>query len=297
MEPMNVNKGYEISLKRVLDLPSLPDVVNSIIEIVGDDATPASEIAKLISYDPGLTSKCLRMVNSAAYGFQRQISSVQHAIMILGFNTVRGVVLSASIYKMFSDKKGQKGIDPIQFWRHSFGTAIASRVLANKFRIRYAEDAFSAGMLHDIGKMILDYYFAMEYQDVLTTARSNRIPFSGRLFVALEHKILKTDHTHLGYQIAQRWKLPVTFNEVIRWHHHPERATDAPELVYVVALANAFSHILQHNHGVFSDAYLTPALREYFQYDPEDPEPFIALFKEVAAEMESLDDLLISLKH
>src|SRR5437764_442296 len=111
-QPATTNKAkYDIILKRVGDLPALPDVVNKIVELLGKPDSSAAEVAKFISYDPGLTSKVLRMVNSAAYGFQRQISSVQHAIMILGFSTIRGLVLSASIFKLL-ETNPPRGMDP-----------------------------------------------------------------------------------------------------------------------------------------------------------------------------------------
>ncbi len=288
------NKKYESILRRVKDLPSLPDVIYSIVEQLGRPDASASQIAKLISYDPGLTSKFLRMVNSAAYGFPRQISSVQHAIMILGFSTVRGVVLSASIFKLF-EAKNYHGMDPSQYWRHSIGTAIASRVMASKWRVPYGEDAFTAGMLHDIGKMILNYYFAADYNMVIKEARASKIPVFGNQYLALEQKILNINHAELGYQLAARWKLPHTFTEVIRYHHNPAAANDAPELVYVVSLANAFSNLINHNYGVFNADFVAPDLLEYFNYDERNPEPFEALFKQICDEMGGVESLLSSL--
>ncbi len=285
---------YETVLRRARDLPSLPDVVNRIVDLLGAPNTPASKIAQLVSYDPGLTSKFLRMVNSAAYGFQRQISSVQHAVMLLGFNTVRGIVLSASIFKLF-DAKRHHNMDPQAFWRHSIETAIGSRIIANHLNIRYAEDAFSAGMLHDIGKMMLDYYFTAEYGRALEEARLKQVPYHGDAFWALEQDVLDINHAALGYQLALRWKLPATFAEVIKHHHSPQYASDAPELVYAVALANAFSHLIHDNFGVFNSELIPPIVLEYYQFDPENPAMLEALFHKVCSEMDGVQDLLQSL--
>lgn len=296
MDPTFKQRKYDSILRRVRDLPSLPDVVNSILGLLNSPDVSASQVAKLISYDPGLTSKFIRMVNSAAYGFQRQISSVQHAIMILGFSTVRGVVLTASIFKLFEGRPTRQGIDPTEFWRHSIGTAIASRVMAAKWRIPYSDDAFTAGMLHDIGKMIMDYYFSADYGRVLGEARKNNMPYHGPEFLSIEQNLLKIDHCELGYQLACRWKLPATFAEAIRYHHEPQYAHDAPELVHVVALANCFSNLINLNYGVFNADYIPDVLKEYFDYDEENPEPFENLFKQICDEMEGVEDLLSSLK-
>jgi putative nucleotidyltransferase with HDIG domain len=297
MDPSNnPQKKYETILRRVRDLPSLPDVVSSTMNLLSSPDASASQVAKIISYDPGLTSKFIRMVNSAAYGFQRQISSVQHAIMILGFSTVRGVVLSASIFKLFEGQNHKHNIEPTEFWRHSIGTAIASRIMATKWRIQYADDAFTAGMLHDIGKMILDYYFVADYQKVVQEAKQQNLPTHGLGFLQIEQKVLRIDHAELGYQLACRWKLPATFAEVIRYHHDPKAARDAPELVYVVALANAFINLINLNFGVFNVEHIPDVLLDYFNYDPENPQPFENLFKQICDETEGIDDLLSSLR-
>lgn len=295
MEPKLSANQYDVFLRRVKDIPSLPDVVNRIVETLGQPEASASEVARLISYDPGLTSKFLRMVNSAAYGFQRQISSVQHAIMILGFGTVRGVVLSASLFRMF-ESKGVRGMDPNRFWQHSIGTAIASRVIANHHKIRYAEDAFSAGMLHDIGKMIFQCYFPIDYAFVLQESAHLRYPLHGNGFREIEERFLKADHAMLGYQLAQRWKIPTTISEAIRYHHEPENAVDAQELVYTVALANAFCTHIQDNFGVLDVASIPQSVLDYFHFDIENPKPFEDLFRMVCDEISGVEELLSTLK-
>lgn len=226
-------------LKRIKDLPSLPELINKIVSLLGQSNSTASEIAKLISFDPGLTSKVLRMVNSSAYGFQRQISSVQHAIMILGFGQVRGLVLGASILKLFEKSKAQ-GLDLNEQWKHCMQTAAVSRYLAEKYRIPYAEDAFSAGLLHDIGKIVLSVYATQIYSPLALKAQADRIQPHGAGFYNLERTVLGTNHAEIGAEVALKWKLPTSFIEVIRYHHAPHNAHDAPELVYTIALANSF---------------------------------------------------------
>lgn len=299
MEPKFTKGTHEIILKRIRDIPSLPDVVNKIVALLGQPNTPASEIAKLISYDPGLTSKVLRMVNSAAYGFQRQISSIQHGIMILGFTTVRGLVLSASIMKLFEREniKTAGGLDHQKFWEHSLGTALAARQIGKALHLQAImpdmDDVFSAAMLHDIGKIVLDVYFKNDYLTVLEETRRQGVMHHGPGFLALEERVLGINHTEIGLSLAQKWKLPSAITEAIAHHHQPENAQeDCRTLVYLVALANQLTVILYEHYGIFNRDYLSADVLEYFDLDDDDLQGFIHLLKE---DMESTKEMLRSL--
>lgn len=284
--------AHEIILKRIRDIPSLPDVVNKILAVISHPNTPASEIARLISYDPGLTSKVLRMVNSAAYGFQRQISSIQHGIMILGFNNVRGLVLSASIFKLFEGHTHPGGMNHKQFWEHSLGTAVAARLLAKSLRIPEADDVFSAAMLHDIGKVVMDVYFQQEYAQVLQAARNKQIPLHGSTFFQVEQLLMGVNHTSIGSYLAAKWKLPLTITEVIQHHHQPEQAENCPALVYLVALANELAVLQYEKDGVYQREHFSQNLLDYFNLGDEELQEFMALLDE---DMHSATDLLNSI--
>lgn len=289
----NINPGsYEIILKRIRDIPSLPDVVTRIMAVIGKSTTPASEIAKLISYDPGLTSKVLRMVNSAAYGFQRQISSIQHGIMILGFNNVRGLVLSASIFKLFEGHTHPGGLNHTDFWEHSLGTAVAARLLAKTLRIPDADDIFSAAMLHDIGKVVLDVHFQQDYHQVLDQARRLNMPFHGPAFYELEERMLGMTHTGIGSFLAAKWKLPNTFTDVIQFHHEPEKAQNCPDLVYLVALANEMAVIFNQQGCEYQREQFSPNLLEYLSIEDD---TLFQVMQSLEEEMVSAQDLLTSI--
>ncbi len=288
-----LSKRHEIILKRIRDIPSLPEVVNRIIQLLATPGTPASEIATLVSYDPGLTSKVLRMVNSAAYGVQRQVSSIQHGIMILGFNTVRGLVLSASIFKLFEKQKGKAiGLDHQAFWEHSILTSVAARVAANRLRIPESDDAFSAGMLHDIGKMVMDVHFHGDYANVMREAKKRRLPWHGEAFLRLEESVTGTTHTGIGSYLAAKWRLPITITEVIQFHHAPWEAEHCQPLVYLVALANELAQVQQDHLGIYQRSYFSEPILEYFNLEDEMVQAMLA---ELKAEMESVGEFMDSL--
>jgi putative nucleotidyltransferase with HDIG domain len=278
-------------LRKIRDIPSLPEIVNRILTLLSHSETPASQIANLVAYDPGLTSKVLRMVNSAAYGFQRQISSIQHAIMMLGFNTVRGLVLSASIFKLFEGQTHPHGLDHKKFWEHSMTTAVIARFLTKKFRLMDMDDVFSAAMLHDIGKVVLDVYLP-NYAEALQAARKEKVPFHGEAFRAIEQEKLGLTHDGIGALLAGKWRFPISITEVIQFHHKPWESEACPQVVYVVSFANELAHLIRAELGpaVFSAAYFSPSILEYFQL--EDEESLEALFREAQEAVEDAGDLL-----
>jgi putative nucleotidyltransferase with HDIG domain len=270
-----LTRTQELVLKRIRDVPALPDVVNQIIVLLGKPTANATEIAKLIAYDPGLTSRVLRMVNSASYGFTRQISSIQHGIMILGFNTVRGLVLSASIFKLMKKDTKTLGFDAQAFWAHSLLTAMLASFVCDTYQIKQKEEAFSGGMLHDVGKLILAQYFMQDYVTVLKQARHLSQPTYGMGFLKLELKMTGLSHTEIGTHLADKWKLPSALAECVRFHHHPEQATLHPQLVYSVALANQVAN-LWHNELPLTLEALSPAVKEYFSLESESDLGFLA---------------------
>lgn len=236
--PLEALPGGGLALKRIRDLPSLPTVIHKLMTMMQDPNIPASQISELISYDPGLGSRVLRMVNSAAFGFQRHISSIQHGIMILGFNAVRGVVLSASVLKLFEGKSHPGGLNHEAFWWHSTATALTAKFVSDKLHLAM-DDAFTAGMLHDMGKLVLDVYFTEFYQPVLQCGYNHPERCHGVEFLSREAEMLGTTHAEVGAELAAQWKLPANIADVMRYHHNPEHVVPSHQkLVAAVCLAN-----------------------------------------------------------
>jgi putative nucleotidyltransferase with HDIG domain len=228
--------------QKVRDIPSLPEVVTKVMELVQNPNSSAAQLSRIISHDPGLTSRVLRLVNSAYYGFPKQISSIQHAVMILGFTTMRGLVLSSSIFKIFTPKSGdQRLLDYRKFWKHSLISAICAKNINSYLRLMQDEDIFSSAILHDIGKIILDQYdhenYTKAYSKVL-----NQIFFDQVLNA--EKEFCSVDHQETGFMIADGWNLPESISEVIRYHHNPLEAENNKVLTSVVYIANILSYCL-----------------------------------------------------
>lgn len=265
-EPKIQSKA-EVILNKVRDIPSLPEIVIKVMELVQDPKSSAAQLGKVISHDPGLTSRVLRLVNSAYYGFPKQISSIQHAIMILGFTTMRGLILSSSIFKIFTPKSGSViNLDYKRFWKHSLITAIASKNINQFLQFQEDDDLFSAAILHDIGKIILDQYDHESYSKVLMEAPN---PVYTPKVLEAEEKYCEIVHPEIGFEVAEGWNLPDSLADVIRYHHNPLESVENIRLTSVVYLGNIFSHIML-NVEKFDIALFDEKILDYLGLNEDD---------------------------
>lgn len=196
----------------------------------------------MIEADPPITLKLLKLANSAFFGFTRKISSVKDAVSLLGNQTVKNAVLSISIFNAAQDQKATAGLDRKRFWQHSAGVGSIARFLARKLRIE-REDCFTAGILNDVGKVILDGLFSDYYAPALRAAGEQNIP----IFQA-EQEELGLTHTAVGRELAVSWQIPERLIEGITYHHWPGGADLDPELASLVHVAD----VLCRNAGVGS---------------------------------------------
>lgn len=247
------NERYRRFIEQIDNLPALPAIVTKLIQVVNSPDTSAEDAARLIQKDPALTTKMLRLANSAFYGIPRSISSVSSAVVILGFNTIRSLVLSASVMKMFSGVN-KPAIDKDRFWKHSIICAMAAKTIVRQFinvRMMDPESAFCAGILHDIGKLIFSEYAHDDYLEVTSLAQRNGIPL-----LEAEKKVLGIDHAEIGRILADKWALPLDLEYALVFHHAPDRADSLIDLVTTVHLANMVTHNL--GIGIWKDEAVTP---------------------------------------
>lgn len=275
-----------LSIKdKLKDLPSLPEVVTKVTEIVQNPNSSAAQLSKIISQDSGLTSRVLRMVNSAYYGFPKQISSIQHAITIMGFNTIKSLVLSSSIFRIFTPKSGvEAALDYKKFWKHSLLTAIASKSIYQKLFFAPDDNIFSAAILHDIGKIILDQYDHDNYSNALSEASN---PLLSEEILKAEQKYCDVTHQFIGHYVAEIWNLPETLSDVILYHHNPLESANQERLTTVVYLGNILSHLIL-DYAVFS---IKSFDEEILQHIGLNEDNLAEIFVELKQEAEQLKDL------
>lgn len=258
-------------LKEVKEIPPLPTVVTKVMQMTKDPEVSASDLNKVISQDQALTANILKLCNSAYYGLPRVISSVTQAVMYLGFHTVRNLVLTSSMQEVFKNDRGGYGYAPNGLWLNSVACAVAAQAIAKKVRPGLNETAFTAGLLHDVAKVILARYASDQYDLISDTMKSQGLPF-----VEAEKKVLGFDHAVLGASIADSWNFPQDLIQSIGFHHAPDTAKGKPVLVMIIHIADVAALELGVGLTDESLAYpIHPVATEVTGFGKEDLQEFM----------------------
>ncbi len=220
-------------LDRIRDLPTLPPVVMQVNALIQDPDTSVRKLSLTIEKDQSITAKVLRLVNSAFFGLGSKVGNIPHALVLLGFNTVRNAVLSLAVIDAFREETGN-GLDVREFWRHSIAVAVMSKYLAEKTRLCPPDDVFTCGLLHDVGKFILSLYFQDAFRRVSARARDEHLSF-----LEAEKAEMPVHHGQIGAYLARRWKLPLPLVETIHYHHAMKEDAQDPDLIRIVSVADA----------------------------------------------------------
>ena len=234
----NLDKALREYIKT---MPSLPTSVTKVLEICNNPQTSPADLNQVISLDPVLVGRVLKLINSAYYGLGQPVTSLVRAIIMLGINTVKNLALSTTVMGHLSAKKSPQGLDMEGFWRHSLCVGVSAKLLAKKREIdsKIIEDYFTAGLLHDIGKIPLNAVQGKKYMLTVSAADRERIPL-----VLAEENNLGLSHSDAGSMIAAAWKLDGAIGDTIMHHHTYEDYSGAHEdVLYTVAAANRFSSL------------------------------------------------------
>ena len=219
--------------RSIIGLPTLPTVITQMIGLIDNPKTSAREVSQLISTDQALTAKILKLANSAFYGFSREIGTVNHAVVVMGFETVKSLGLSVSVLERFAAGNAQTSFDRQKFWEHSIACGVAARLLADRLRYRVQGEAFAAGILHDIGKLILSQYFTEEFEQILSLTCDE-----GLYIGKAEKHVLGVTHAEIGLWLAEKWNLPNKLVTAIAYHHKPGSLGQDAELASLIHLAD-----------------------------------------------------------
>lgn len=242
-----LSQDYIVS--RLEELPTLPTIVYELSRVINDPMSSTAEVERIMSGDQSLTTKVLKLVNSAYYAIPGGVSSVSRAIAFIGFDTVNQLVLSASILNAL-EIKGPARFDVNEFWKHSLGVAIASETIAEHIRHPNPPDMFTSGLVHDMGKVALYTIHQEAMLSILKNAEEK-----GVSYFESEGDLNLPRHTTLGYLLAQKWTLPAQIMAVIKYHHQKDAnlrgglSSDLNQSVDIVYLANLLIHALKFGNS------------------------------------------------
>jgi len=281
---MKASKGINIEqvVAKVKDLPTLPDVVFKVNEVVNDPCTSATDLENVISRDQAIAAKVLKLVNSAFYGLPGRVDTLSRAIPLLGFSTVRNLVMSVTIFDISSVGE----FDMKNFWRHAFATSTAARAIGLADSLPDAETLSLAGLLHDIGKTVLLQHFAKQYHPVIEL-----IEKKGLSFLQAEKKLYSIDHTLVGGILAEKWSFPPNLCAAIEHHHYPENAGNLVDFVSVVSSANVICQINDEDKPMVMDGY-EPAAELCEGFHPLSENAYTFVIRELSKQMQFFENFI-----
>lgn len=241
MSSATENKDQVVSsaIREISHIATLPEITLKIVELVEDPKSTAQDLHKVISNDPALCSRILKVVNSSFYGLPGQIASINRAIVMLGLNAVKNIAIAASLAKLFRGGELTPNFSARDLWNHSTSVAATCKIIADSLRLGLSDEAFLAGLIHDIGVMVEMQYDRNRLIEVLETVKcdSNGVPQCNMRDV--ENKVFGACHTEFGAGLAEKWKFPKSFSLVTGFHHNPlELPAESRTLTTIVHIAD-----------------------------------------------------------
>jgi putative nucleotidyltransferase with HDIG domain len=225
-------KPFIKKLSEIRNLPSIPTLIMEVSDLIENPRTSASELAGLISRDQGMVTKILTVANSPFYGLPRKVSTIEFAIVILGFQNIKSIIIALSMIDSLRDRNGESSFRK-KYWNHSLAVASIARRIANDLGYVKSGEAFIAGLLHDLGISVIQSFFPDEYKQIKKIMGERNEDY-----LSAEFSVLNSTHQEIGHFLSEKWGLPSQLGSTILFHHHPEHAVSHQELVSIVHLAD-----------------------------------------------------------
>ena len=235
--PMKLRRVAKL-VEEIEDLPTLPYILSRVTAVVNDPESSASDLANVIATDGSLSAKVLRLANSPAYGFSREISDIKQAIALLGFRETQALAITVSVFDHLIDRSA---LDFREYWRHSYACATLAKLISFSQKVDGKEYAFISGLLHDIGKVVL----AMKMRGKQKEAYELHSD-TGILSLEAEEKVMGITHAEAGFLLAEHWLLPTAVAKAIRYHHSPDLDPESSGPATTIYLADLFSKAELH---------------------------------------------------
>lgn len=279
----------EALLQRIMDnprLPSLPAVAAQVIDLCQDKTSTIRELGEVLQHDPALSAKVLRTINSSYYGVRHRVGDIQHAVALLGLNTVKMLALGFSLVPAPKDGSGDT-FDPSFFWRRCLFAAIGAHAIARQVKLENADETFIGALLQDLGVMVFLQSLQSQYVPLLNQTRKEHAGLQ-----ALEAKTFDLDHTQVGQALAEKWLLPEILIAQIRYHEDPDESPDEfKPLVQAVALSSKAADCVETgSERIASHDYFRLA-RRWFRLEKSDTDQLLDAAKKGTKELAKLFEL------
>lgn len=258
---------FRRALREAKSLPTLPAIISKLTRMAEDPETTSEQLGKVISKDHILGLKLLKLVNSAFYGFPQKISSLSSAIILLGFNVIKSLIISSSIFELMEEQD-------IELWEHSLGCAVTCSVLAKRLDAKDPEEISTAGLVHDIGKVAIKMELPHEYKKILSVSHDEEISI-----LNAEEKILTISHAEVGGWLCKSWNLPAKLVEPITCHHNPAKAREEKVATAIVHFSDILIRGMGYGHG--SDIWVPPMSKKAWEILDLNPKDLDEIIEEV----------------
>lgn len=284
--------SFEQLAKRVDCLPTLKSVAARAVQLCSDPKTPISTFVDVVSSDQSISSQILKLANSSYFAHPRKITTIDKAIMVLGIDIVRDVVLSIAIFSLYHTLDDQSDFDLHEFWEHAYLTASVGKALADKYDPEKKELLFIAGLFHDVGKLVQHQIIQKDF--LLLFIKSQREDVSLHV---IERKILGFHHGDVGAVLLQNWNLPNILVKMVKYHHYPLEfigSADESRMVKFCYLSNLLTHFIQNGLQNFEDlSKLDKQITACFNFDGSEFDKILGFIKRYVTNHKSFNQILM----
>lgn len=236
-------------LQSIRSLPSVPAIIFEVSRLLDNPNTSANDLGKLINRDQGLVAKILTVANSPLYGIPRRVSTIEFAVVILGFDHIKNIVIALSMLESFRGKN-EKNWNRKSYWLHSFLTATAAKRISDELGYHKSGEAFTAGLLHDLGIAVMQRYFQDEFEAICKIVKEEE-----KTYLEAEQIVTGISHQSIGQLLTEKWNLPGDLGETILNHHQPSLAKANKELAAIVHLADYMTQRFLIGNFNWDDSY------------------------------------------
>jgi HD-like signal output (HDOD) protein len=266
----------QTAVREISHIATLPEVTLKIVELVENPRSTAQDLHKVISTDPALCSRILKVVNSSFYGLPGQIGSVNRAIVLLGLNAVKNIAIAASLAKLFRGGEITPTFNAKDLWTHSASVAVASKVIADQLKLGLSDEAFLAGLIHDIGVMVELQFDRAKLIDIINRTGADKQGVPANNMLEIEQSVFSANHQDFGAALCEKWRFPQTLRFTCGYHHRPcELGHEHRTLPCIVHAAERFAEgLVKGFRHDLPDLDIAPEVREHLKLTAERIEEF-----------------------